>query len=124
MRARAGFTIVEVVVALTILAVVMLALVTLTGRTMRTAVLADREQAALQLVSDRTDEILADPRYVTLDSIYAGTETSFPTLVGLTRTTTVLHVQDSVTNYKKITVTVSGDGLFSPVSRTISVAAP
>jgi type II secretory pathway pseudopilin PulG len=124
MMKRQGFTIVEIVVALTILMVVMLALITLTGRTMHLAVIADREQAALQLVTDRTDEILTDPRYAALDSIYGGTDSSFATLAGLRRTTTVLHVNDSIQNYKRITVTVSGIGLNAPISRTIAVAAP
>lgn len=124
MRPREGFTIVEIVVALTILMVVMLALITLTGRTMHIAVVADREQAALQLVTDRTDIILTDPRYDVLDSLYAGTETSFPTLIGLSRTTTIAHVLDSIQDYKKITVTVAGNGLNAPISRTITVAAP
>lgn len=124
MARRPGFTIVEIVVALTILMVVMLALITLTGRTMHIAVIADREQAALQLVTDRTDEILTDPRYDALDSLYAGTDSAFATLAGLQRTTTVLHVVDSIQDYKRITVTVSGTGLNAPISRTIAVAAP
>lgn len=121
---RRGFSLVEVVVSLTILTVVLLALITLTGRTMNTAVLADLEQAALQLVTDRTDEILTDPRYTAIDSLYAGTETDFPTMGDLTRTTVVLHVQDTIQNYKKVTVSVSGTVLRTPISRTISVAAP
>jgi len=124
LKNRRGFSLVEIVVALTILMVVMLALITLTGRTMHTAVLADREQAALQLVTDRTDQVLTDPRYAALDSLYAGTETSFATLSGLSRTTTISTVTASNNNYKKITVTVSGTGLTAPISRTVTVAAP
>lgn len=124
MRARRGFSLVEVVVALSILVGVVLALLTLTGRSMHIATIADREQAALQLVTDRTDLILADPRYAALDSLYAGTETSFPTLTGLTRTTTITTVDDSDNNYKKITVRVSGEGLSNPVARTVTRAAP
>lgn len=115
---------VEVVVALTILTVVLLSLITLTGRTMHTAARADLEQAALQLVTDRTDEILSDPRYGALDSLYAGTETDFATMLDLTRTTAILHIQDSVQNYKKVTVTVTGAVLRAPIARTITVAAP
>lgn len=124
MRARAGFSLVEVVVALSILVGVVLALLTLTGRSMRIATTAEREQAALQLVSDRTDLVLTDPRYAMLDSLYAGTETNFPTLAGLTRTTVISTVSTSSNNYKKITVTVSGTGLDNPVSRTVARAAP
>lgn len=122
--ARRGFTIVEVVVALTILMVVMLALITMTGRTMRVSVTSDREQAAMQLVTDRTDLIAADPDYGGLDTLYEATETNFPTLAGFVRTTIVTHVLDTIQNYKKITVTVSGPGLTNTLSRTIVVAAP
>jgi prepilin-type N-terminal cleavage/methylation domain-containing protein len=124
MKQRRGFSLVELVVALTILTVVLLALITLTGRTMHTAVIADIEQAALQLVSDRTDEVLSDPRYDALDSLYAGTETNFPTMSDLTRTTVVLHVLDSIQDYKRVTVSVTGSALRAPIARTISVAAP
>ncbi len=124
MKLRKGFSLVEIVVALTILMVVMLALITLTGRTMHTAVLADREQAALQLVTDRTDQVLTEPRYTKLDSLFAGTENSIPSLPGLTRTTTITTVTSSNNNYKKITVTVAGTGLTAPISRTVTVAAP
>ncbi|MBX3173458.1 MAG: type II secretion system protein [Gemmatimonadaceae bacterium] len=121
---RRGFTLVEVVVALSILTVVMLALITLTLRTMHTSIIFDREQAALQLVTDRTDQILFDPRYDVLDSIYVGTENNFPTLDGLSRVTTFRHVVDSINDYKKFTVTVSGSGMANPIARTITVAAP
>lgn len=124
MRKRPGFTLAEVVVALTILTIVMLALITMTGRTMRVSVLSDAEQAALQLATDRTDLVRSDPFYAKLDSIYETTESSFPSLPGYTRTTNVVHVLDSIRDYKKITVTVSGPGLMTPITRTVTVAAP
>jgi len=124
MQKRSGFTLAEVVVALTILTIVMLALITMTGRTMRVSVISDAEQAALQLATDRTDLVKADPFYAKLDSIYGGTETSFPSLPGYTRTTLVVHVLDTIYDYKKITVTVSGPALTTPIKRTVTVSAP
>jgi Tfp pilus assembly protein PilV len=121
---RSAFTLVEVVVALTLLTAVLLSLITLTGRTMQTARFADGEQAALQLVTDRTDQILTDPRYAQLDSLYAGIERDFPTMGDLTRTTIAVHVRDGVHDYKKFTVTVQGAMVRAPISRTVSVAAP
>jgi Tfp pilus assembly protein PilV len=121
---RSGFTVVEVVVALTLLTAVLLSLVTLTGRTMQTARVADAEQAALQLVTDRTDQILTDPRYRVLDSIYVGVERGFPTMGDLTRTTLAVHVQDALHDYKRFTVIVQGALLRAPIARTVSVAAP
>jgi Tfp pilus assembly protein PilV len=124
MRARAGFTLVEVVVALTILMVVMLALITMTGRTVHVSTTSDREQAAIQLATDRTDLVRTDPSYADLDSNYTGEEDSFPTLPGFTRTTVVAHDTTDGHDYKVISVTVDGPGLNAPVTRTVTVAAP
>ncbi|MDH5233360.1 MAG: prepilin-type N-terminal cleavage/methylation domain-containing protein [Gemmatimonadota bacterium] len=124
MKTRNGFTLVEVVLSLSILLIVMLGLVTLTGRTIRVSTTSDRDQAAIQLVTDRTDLVRSDPDYVGLDTLYAGTETSFPTLPGFTRVTRITRVTASRHDYKKITVTVSGPGLSAPVARTVVVAAP
>lgn len=119
-----GFTLIEVVVALTILLVVMVGLVTMTGKTSNVAALSDRQESAVQLVNDRVDQIRVDPNYRTLDSLYGGTEASFPTLPGVTRVTQVIRTTSSSNDYKRITVTVSGPGLSTPISRTVTVAAP
>lgn len=121
---RAGFTLIEVIVALLILMAVLLTLMTLTGRTVQISTRSEREQAAIQLVTDRTDQVRSDPDYGALATRYAGTETSFPTLPGFRRTTTVVHDTSSGHNYKKITVSVTGPGLTTPIARTVSVAAP
>jgi prepilin-type N-terminal cleavage/methylation domain-containing protein len=124
MKTRDGFTLVEVVLSLSILLIVMLGLVTLTGRTIRVSTTSDRDQAAIQLVTDRTDLVRSDPDYLGLDTLYAGTETSFPTLPGFTRVTQITRITASRNDYKKITVTVTGPGLSGPVARTVVVAAP
>lgn len=124
MKSRNGFTITEVVIALTILLTVIVSLTTLTAKTVHVTATSDREQAAIQLVTDRTDQVRADPDYGSIETTYAGTETSFATLPGFQRVTAVLHVTASSNDYKKITVTVTGPGLSSPVARTIVVAAP
>ncbi len=121
---RHGFTITEVVIALTILLGVIVSLTTLTARTVHVAATSDREQAAIQLATDRTDQVRADPNYGGLDSTYATTETSFPTLPGFKRVTTITRVTSGGNDYKKVTVTVTGPGLLTPISRTIVVAAP
>lgn len=124
MKSRDGFTITEVVIALTILLTVIVSLTTLTAKTVHVTATSDREQAAIQLVTDRTDQVRADPDYGSIETNYAGTETTFATLPGFQRVTTISHVTTSSNDYKKITVTVTGPGLSSPVARTIVVAAP
>jgi type II secretion system protein I len=121
---RDGFTLIEIMIAMSILLVVMLTLMTMTGRTVHTTTLSEREQAALQLVTDRTDEVRTNPSYLSLDSLYAGTESSFATLQGFTRTTTIVRTTSGGHDYKKVTVTVTGPGVTTPVSRTVTVAAP
>ena len=124
MKSRNGFTLIEVVLALSMLLIVMLTLVTMTGRAVRVSTTSDREQAAIQLVSDRTDLVRTDPDYLGLDTMYVATETSFPTLIGFTRTTQIVRTTSSRQDYKTITVTVNGPGLVAPVQRTVTVAAP
>jgi prepilin-type N-terminal cleavage/methylation domain-containing protein len=119
-----GFTLIEVVVALTILLVVMVGLVTMTGKTSNIAAVSERQEAAIQLVNDRLDQVRVDPNYTTLDSVYTATESSFPTLPGITRVTTVIRTTSGSNDYKRITVTVSGTGLSAPISRTVTVSAP
>lgn len=124
MTNQRGFTLIEVVVALTILLVVMVGLVTMTGKTSNIAAISDRQEAATQLVNDRLDQIRVDPNYTKLDSMYATTETTFPTLPGFQRVTQIIRTTSSSNDYKRITVTVTGPGLAVPIARTVTVAAP
>jgi len=124
MKARAGFTLIEVIIAMAILVGVIVTLITLTGRTVHVTAQADREQSAIQMASDRTDQIRSDPNYAALDTAYAKTETSVASYPGLIRTTTVTRVTTSGNDYKRFTVTITGAGLQTAVARTISVAAP
>lgn len=123
MNPRAGFTLVEVILAMAILVGVIVTLVTLTAKTVHVAAVSDREQAAIQMVTDRTDQILSDPSYASLDTAYAKTETNVASYPGFTRVTTVVRTTTSGQDFKKFTVTVTASGL-TAVARTISVAAP
>jgi len=124
MNRERGFTLIEVVVALTLLLVVMVGLVTMTGKTSNVAALGDRQEAAVQLVNDRIDQVRSDPNYAGLDTTYGTTESSFPTLPGFTRTTLIVRTTTGSNDYKRVTVTVSGPGVNPAISRTVTVAAP
>ena len=126
MNNRSGFTLIEVILALTILLVVMMMLANTTGKTVHTAATSANQEAAIQLAMDRVDQVRADPNYAGLDTAYSKTETSFPTLSGFTRVTSIVrHGGPGTANdYKKVTVIVSGPGLLAPVVRTVTVAAP
>jgi prepilin-type N-terminal cleavage/methylation domain-containing protein len=126
MSGRRGFTLIEVILALTILLVVLMLLATSTGRTVHTAATSSAQAAAQELAMDRVELIRADPRYDALETLYAGTETSFPTLPGYSRTTRIVRVGGTgqANDYKRITVTVTGPGLTAPLARSTTVAAP
>jgi prepilin-type N-terminal cleavage/methylation domain-containing protein len=124
---RDGFTLVEVMMALVILLVVVLGMAEVTGRMLHTITTSDRRVAAEQLAEDRLEAVRLDQDYTNLSSSFAGTESSFPTLPGFTRTTVVDHVGGAGLegpDYTKVTVTVAGPGLLAPLSRTVTVAAP
>lgn len=124
MKPRAGFTLTEVILSMAILLVVIVSLITMTARTVHVTATSDREQAAIQMASDRTDEIRSSPNYAALDTAFAKTETNVPSYPGFTRRTTVTRTTTLGQDFKKFTVTVTGTGLLTPITRTVSVAAP
>jgi prepilin-type N-terminal cleavage/methylation domain-containing protein len=121
-----GFTLIEVILALTILLVVMMMLATTTGKTVHIATTSANQEAAIQLAIDRVEQVRADPQYNGLDSMYAKTETTFPTLSGFTRVTSIQRTGGigQPNDYKKVTVRVTGPGVSPAVVRTVTVAAP
>ena len=125
-RRRAGFTLVEVMLALVILSVVVLGVGATTARFLQVVTTSERSSAALQLVNDRLELVRLHPDYSTLDSTFAGEEAGFPSLPDLRRVTQVVRFGGTgqATDFKRVTVTVSGPGLLAPVARTVTVAAP
>lgn len=119
-----GFTMVEVVVALVILAAAVLGLAGTATTLTTSAATAETRAQVLYAVQDRVYEVSADPDYDGLDA-YAGTRSDTP-LDGFTMTTTVVHVDQSSPplDYKRIHVVVRGVGLPAPVERSTVVAAP
>lgn len=112
--------------ALVILLGVILGVAQITARMVHTVVTSDQQLAAVQLTEDRLEQIRLDQDYPDLETTYDGTETSFPTLTGFSRTTTITHVGGTgqPEDYKMVTVTVSGPGILTPVSRSVTVGAP
>jgi general secretion pathway protein I len=119
-----GFTLIEVLIAMVILTIAALSLMRMSGKMIR-SVTDDRVRTlASASVDARIAEIRSWPTYSTLDTKYAGTEANTP-LAGLSRVTTVVRTGGTgqVNDYRRITVTVSGTGLSSAVTRTITMAA-
>lgn len=125
-RTRGGFTLVEVLISVVILGTVVMAIASALAKFMHVVATSDRDAAAIELAEDRVEQIQMDPNYNGMDTLYAATETSFPSLPGFTRATTIAHVGGTgqANDYKKIMVTVNGPGLPNPVKRSVTIAAP
>ncbi|MDX1676062.1 MAG: hypothetical protein R3314_14805 [Longimicrobiales bacterium] len=125
---RDGFTIVEILLALLLLSFMVMGFQAATGEIIHYAAQSDREAVAVQLVEDRLDLIRLDPDYGTLVSRYDTVESTMADYPGLSRTTHVVRTQQTqpsgLLDYTKVTVTVAGPSLRSPVARTIVVGAP
>jgi len=88
---------------------------------------AELRALALEAAEDRLSRVRLDPRYGGLDTLYSGVETGLFGISGMTRTTSVAHVQQSTPHpldYKRVTVTVTGPMLDPPISRLLVIAAP
>ena len=125
MSRERGFTLIEVILALSILLVVMMMLASTTGRALHTAATTQSQQTAIQLAMDKIDQVRNDPNYDGLEAAYAKTDTTLTGLPGFRRVTSIVRTggQGQANDYKKITVVVSGPGI-TPVSRSVTVAAP
>lgn len=124
----AGFTIVEVLMALLLLSFMVMGFQAATGEIIHYAAQSDREAVAVQLVEDRLDLIRMDPEYTHIEDRYETGENELTDYPGLNRTTNIVRTYQEqatgVLDYLKITVTVSGAGLRGPVARTIVIGAP
>ncbi len=124
---KKGFTMVEMIVAVVILAVAILGLSSSTSRLARTAVDAEKNALALQAVEDRMSRIRLHPIYQQLDSMFTESEAEVPGLPDYTRSTNITRILEpgerdgKYIDYTRITVTVTGPGLPEPVSRTVSL---
>lgn len=124
---RGGFTLVEITVALVILAAAVLGLTGSSAKLTTAATGAELRALALYSVEDRITEVRLDTRYDQLESLYGTVESNALGLTGFTRTTTVTHVTLSdgkPVDYKIVSVVLDGPQLLSPVSRRLIVAAP
>jgi type IV pilus modification protein PilV len=121
-----GFTLIEVIIAMTILVVVILAMATAAGQFVRTTAQSEAQTVATQLIEERFAAMQMDPAYDDLETNYEGTESTITDHPGFTRETDVTRVGGAgqAQDFKRITVTVTGPGLPAAVVRTITVAAP
>lgn len=124
-----GFSLIEVVVALSVLSVVILGFAATTANLARSADEGGDRLVAIELLQGRLREIAMDPDYDNLESKYEDDEKTIPGFPGYQRSTSISHVTDTlnsgrILDYHRIMVQVDGPGLRAPISRTITIAAP
>jgi len=124
MTTERGFTLIEVIVAIAILAGVTLTVGAATAKLVYTT--GDDRIATQAAAAAEAQLALVQvwPEYATIDSAFAGTSTNTPQ-TGWTRVTAVVRTGGSgqTNDYKKVTVTITAPGLTTPVTRSITIAA-
>jgi prepilin-type N-terminal cleavage/methylation domain-containing protein len=124
-RGRAGFTLVEVMVASVILSTALLAMAGFTARYQQIDTNTRLMGKARQAANERLEQVRGATPYLAIDSM-ATTESSMSGLPGYTRTTDIMRIgggtADTV-DYKIVTVTVQPPGTGRTVKKTTIVGA-
>ncbi len=127
-RGQRGMTLLEVIVAMSILATVLLGMGQFAVNFTRSERQSEARTLAVNLAAQRLAQVRASPNYSGLDSAFSGTETAIPGFPGFVRQTTIVHTGGPrptyTDDYRTITVVVSSAALAAPVQETVVVAAP
>ena len=123
-RSSAGFTLVEVLIALAMLSVVLLASAASTTKYLG-VITRNRMRIQAAAVADaQIAKVRVSPAYDSLTVRFDSTRSGIP-FPGYTRSTRVIRTgAGSTTDVTKIRVTISGPELSSPVVRYATIAAP
>ena len=126
-RRRAGFSLVEVIVAMTILTGALLGFAYVAQRFTRSNSDVLTRTLASELASARIEQIKGARTYATLVTTYNGTVESWTgtsTWSGFSRRTVVARTgPTATTDYVTVTVVVTGRALSPGLRRTTSIAA-
>lgn len=124
-RPRRGLSLVEVIVALSILGGVLLALGMFSARLSQATSNGRIRVTAAQLAADRLETVKGAPRYSAIESLYVATEGTVAGFPGYSRRTWVQRVGGAVTDtidYKIVTVQVSNAQMQGNVRKTTVIA--
>lgn len=123
---REGMTLIEVMIAITILATAMLAIAAFMGKFAHAVAVSDVRNSASEIASQRLEDVKTSPRYSAIDSLYPGTVSLSAPYVGYTLTTIVSHTggtAPALYDYKTVTVIVNNGRLDAPLRRSTIIAA-
>jgi prepilin-type N-terminal cleavage/methylation domain-containing protein len=127
--ARRGMTLIEVILAVVILSGAMLGLSRFLSSFQHTTSDSTMQYLASDLATQRVEEIKAYTVYSTLVATYNGVAETFasnPVYAGFTRTTSAVQCAgcpDGVNDYITVTVTITGNNLTAPKTKTSVIAA-
>ena len=124
-RSRRAMSMLEVVVAMSILGGALLSMAAFTARLSHSTGAARMQGAANQLVNDRMETVKGAPRYSAIESLFVKTESNIPGFKGYTRRTLVTHTGGKVTDsidFKTVTVEVTNPQLTKAVRKSTVIA--
>jgi prepilin-type N-terminal cleavage/methylation domain-containing protein len=122
---RSGMTLIEVIVAMTLLAGALLAMGAFIARYAKTAGTMALRSEANELVADRIESVKGALKYATIEAVYSGNEALIPNHPGFTRQTLVTHtggLPPSLYDYKTVTVIVNGQALSKPSKKSTVIS--
>jgi prepilin-type N-terminal cleavage/methylation domain-containing protein len=128
MRARAksrdGFTLIEVIMAVTILSSITLMMAAPASKFMSTTAKSQRRIAASTAADAQIALVRMYPNYDSLRVKFDSSRSNTP-FPGYTRQTQVIRTGAGTTSdITRIVVTITGSGLATPIKRTATIAAP
>lgn len=121
---RNGFTLVEMLLAIVILAIILGSVARYTSQYLHTVTTSTTRTTASEVARERIGLVDMDPSYTTLATAWAGTEIGFPGYPAMTRVTTVSRVTGNAppSDYTIVTVRVSEPTMGAPINVTTVVA--
>ncbi len=124
--AREGMTLIEVMIAITILATAMLSIAAFMAKFAHAVAISDVRNTASEIASQALEQAKTSPRYSAIDSLYAGTTNLVAPYVGYSKTMIVTRTggtAPALYDYKTLTVIVNNSRLDAPVKRSTIIAA-
>jgi prepilin-type N-terminal cleavage/methylation domain-containing protein len=125
-KRRSGFTLVEMLLSIVILAIILASVARYTGQYLHTVSTSTTRTAAAEVARERIGLVDMDPSYATLTATWAGTQIGFPGYPGMTRVTTVSRITGAIPqrDYTIVTVRVMEPTMGAPIDVTTVVASP